>query len=149
MSGQRRERPSRVLVDTSAYFALVDPRDKNHRAAQAVTTRLAAERRPLFTTYFILAETHALVLARRGRAVAATVLREIDRSATTIVRVSATDERRAREIIVHHSDKDYSLTDALSFAVMERLGIGRAFAFDRHFVQYGLRLVGTDADLTS
>jgi len=34
-----------------------------------------------------------------------------------------------------HQDKDYSLTDCISFLVMQRLGIGTAFAFDQHFVQ--------------
>lgn len=32
-----------------------------------------------------------------------------------------------------------SRTDATSFAVMERLGLDRALAFDRHFTQYGFR----------
>ncbi len=146
MSDRPRGRPSRVLVDTSAYYALVDPTDTNHPSARAVAARLAAEHRHLFTTNVVLAETHALVLVRRGRAVAARVLHEIDRSSTTIVRVSAADERRAGEIIAGHADKDYSLTDALSFAVMERLRIGQAFAFDRHFVQYGLMLVAAAAD---
>jgi hypothetical protein len=34
-------------------------------------------------------------------------------------------------------DKTYSLCDALSFAVMERLKISRAASFDAHFRQYG------------
>jgi len=38
---------------------------------------------------------------------------------------------------MHARDKDYSLCDALSFVVMERLGISEAIAFDRHFREYG------------
>jgi predicted nucleic acid-binding protein len=36
-----------------------------------------------------------------------------------------------------HQDKDYSLTDCISFLVMQQLDIRRAFAFDQHFVQAG------------
>jgi predicted nucleic acid-binding protein len=99
--------------------------------------RLASEPSRLFTTNYILAETHALMLARRGRVAALRVLRQIDESSVTVVRVTAADERHAREIIVRYDDKDFSLTDATSFAVMERLGIRAAFSFDRGFAQYG------------
>ncbi len=81
-------------------------------------------------------------MGRHGRDVAARVLRDIDASAgTTVVRVSARDERRAREIIERYDDKEFSLTDAISFAVMERLRIGSAFTFDRHFAQYGFAVL--------
>ena len=36
-----------------------------------------------------------------------------------------------------YQDKDFPLVDAISFSVMERLGISVAFAFDQHFTQYG------------
>jgi predicted nucleic acid-binding protein len=113
----------RVFVDTSAYYALTDSQDSRHASAQEIARRLAEERRRLFTTNLILAETHALILARLGRDVAATVLFALDRSTTTIVRVSAADERRARSIITQFDDKDFSLTDATSFTVMNRLRI--------------------------
>jgi predicted nucleic acid-binding protein len=51
--------------------------------------------------------------------------------------VREADEARAREIIRHLSDKDYSYTDATSFAIMERLHIKEIFSFDQHFAQYG------------
>jgi predicted nucleic acid-binding protein len=62
---------------------------------------------------------------------------DIAESSTVVVRVRAADEARAREIIFHYSDKAFSFVDALSFAVMERLGIRHAFTFDDDFVQYG------------
>jgi uncharacterized protein len=132
--------PNRTFVDTSAYFALYSSDDVFHSSA---VTIVDTKRRRLFTTNYILAETHALLLHRLGRAVAAVFLNEIDRSRTVLVRVSVTDERRAREIIATHN-KDYTLTDATSFAVMERLRIGAAFTFDRHFAQYGFAVLGPD-----
>ncbi|MCD6028248.1 MAG: PilT protein domain protein, partial [Thermomicrobiales bacterium] len=86
-----------------------------------------------------------LALKRLGRAVATNFLQQIYVAETGIVRVRSADERRAREIITTQDDKDYTLTDATSFAVMERLRIGTAFTFDRHFVQYGFTVLGLDA----
>jgi len=47
------------------------------------------------------------------------------------------DEERAIALLRAHEDKSYSLCDALSFVVMERLRIKEAIAFDRHFRAYG------------
>jgi predicted nucleic acid-binding protein len=129
-------------VDSSAYFALSDRSSINHERAARVQVGLTRERRLLFTTNFVIAETHALVLSRLGRDIAASTLGWIQESAATIVRVSERDELRAREIIATHTDKDYSYTDATSFAVMERLRIGEAFTFDRHFAQFGFAVLG-------
>jgi uncharacterized protein len=46
-------------------------------------------------------------------------------------------EKRAIALVRAHEDKAYSLCDALSFVVMERLRINQAIAFDRHFREYG------------
>jgi predicted nucleic acid-binding protein len=59
-------------------------------------------------------------------------------SSTVVIRVSAQDEQRAHQIIFRYTDKDFSLTDATSFVVMERTDISEAFSFDQHFAQYGL-----------
>lgn len=65
----------------------------------------------------------------------------MDRSSTVVERVSLQDEHRAREIIFDQPDKTYTLTDATSFAMMERLRIGTAFTFDRRFAQYGFAVL--------
>lgn len=41
--------------------------------------------------------------------------------------------------IVTYQDKSFSLADATSFVVMERLRSRWAFSFDEHFTQYGFK----------
>lgn len=101
----------RVLIDSGAYLALSDPAEAHHSMAQAIAARLDVQRWRPFTTNFVVAETHALILSRRSRRAALRVLRQIDASTdTAVVRVSAGDERRAREVIHRYTDKDFSLT---------------------------------------
>jgi uncharacterized protein len=132
----------RVFVDTGAFFALYDTSQVDHRSAVLIQRRLGRERWQLITTNLVVAETHALALRRLGRSQAARLLNEIDDSATVggliYVRVQSEDEARARQIIRQYDDKDFSLTDATSFAVVERLRIPYAFTFDRNFTQFGL-----------
>jgi predicted nucleic acid-binding protein len=62
-------------------------------------------------------------------------------SRISVERITATDESQAREIIYRYVDKHFSLTDALSFVVMERVGVSAAFTFDHDFARYGLESV--------
>ncbi|HEY2731112.1 MAG TPA: hypothetical protein VGK52_14315 [Polyangia bacterium] len=54
-----------------------------------------------------------------------------------VVHVTPDDHRRGLNLVERHADKSYSVCDAISFVVMERLRIKRAASFDRHFRQYG------------
>jgi predicted nucleic acid-binding protein len=138
----RRASPARrTLVDASAYFALLDQGDANHAQARAISHRLIAEGWPLFTTSFIPAEAYALLLNRLSQAIATGFLREIEQSPTTLVWVTSTDVERAKAIIYQYDDKGFSLTDATSLAVMERIREPAAFTFDRHFAQYGFTVL--------
>jgi predicted nucleic acid-binding protein len=129
---------ARVLVDTSAIYALLARDDHNHHAARNGLDQLRKRRDEPIITNFIVAECHALLLARLGSNVAR---RWLSTSAWQVERSSPEDEDSAREIILTHADKGYSYTDAVSFAVMKRLRIRVAFAFDRHFKQFGVELV--------
>jgi predicted nucleic acid-binding protein len=84
----------------------------------------------------LVAETHALLLARTNLVFALRMLERIDQGAGVIARVDDDGERRAQEIVATYQDKDFTLVDAMSFAAMDRLGINTAFAFDHHFAQY-------------
>ena len=128
-----------VFVDTSGYVALLSENDKRHRDASAIIGELVQKQATLFTTNFVVAETHATLLRYVGDEGARSFLREIlsGSPGTVIVRAEEDDERAASEIIFRYIDKDFSMVDAISFVVMERMGIKQAFTFDKHFAQYG------------
>lgn len=141
MRNRHPSQTTRLLVDSSAYFALLDGDDTYHSQAVSILDRLIAKACRLFTTSFVLAETHALLLNRLNQWTATKFLQDIEQSTTTLAWVTPTDVQRAKAIIYQYDDKDFSLTDATSFAVMERLRISYAFAFDKHFSQYGLAVL--------
>ncbi len=123
-----------VLWDSSAILALLDADDADHARAVAVAREIAAEARPSFVTNYIEVDAHALLVRRLGRAMARQWLLT---GGLPVVRVLPAEEERAREILARHADKDWTLCDAISFAVLEARRIRRAFTFDHHFRQYG------------
>lgn len=123
-----------VLWDSSAILALLDADDADHGRAVVVARQIALEKRPSFVTNYIEVEAHALLLRRLGRAVAREWLLT---GGLPIARVLPEEEQRAREILARHADKDWTLCDAISFAVLDARRIRRAFTFDHHFRQYG------------
>jgi predicted nucleic acid-binding protein len=131
-----------VLWDSSAILALLDASDADHARAAAVARELASERRRCFVTNYVEVETHALLLRQLGRGIA---LNWLLTGGLPIVRVSPAEEERARALLARFSDKDWSLCDAISFAVIEARGVGAAFSFDRHFAQRGrFRVLGLE-----
>ncbi len=128
---------ARVFVDTSAYYALADVSETTHGAAQLAAQRFDREDAQFYTTTYVIAEVHALILKRAGREIALRMLDRLYASSTTIIRPTQADETRAREILHQHQDKSYSLADAISFAVMQRLHLRTAWTYDHHFAQFG------------
>jgi uncharacterized protein len=133
-----RRRSSRsVFIDSSAYFALLNRRDASHESVTKIGQRLLNERRDMVTTSFILAETHALLLNRLNRQIATDFLLGMAGSRTKVEWVTEDDVVEARSLIVSYADKYFSLADATSFIVMERLGIDLALTLDHNFTEYG------------
>jgi predicted nucleic acid-binding protein len=123
-----------VLRDSSAILALLDADDADHGRAVAAADHIVAERRPSFVTNYIEAEAHALLLRKLGRAIARQWLLA---GGLPVLRVLPEEEERAKAILLSHADKDWSLCDVISFAVLESRGARTAFTFDRHFRRYG------------
>ena len=80
------------------------------------------------------------MLARRALGYTAAI-RWLDSLDINFVFQTETDHSKVRELLARYNDKAFSHTDAVSFVIMERLGIPIAFTFDAHFHQYGLAVL--------
>jgi predicted nucleic acid-binding protein len=121
-----------LFVDTSAFYAIADGRDRHHQGALAAL-RASAGAEPVMTTDHVLVESWLLICSRLGRNAAMKFWDALTMDVFTVVGVTAQDFRRAREIAREWSDQSFSIIDCTSFAIIERLGIDRALAFDAHF----------------
>jgi hypothetical protein len=115
--------------------------DQYHGAATEAFGRLNRDRVPLVTTNLVVAEAYVLIHRWGGFRPAIAFLGML-RQTSRVLRVFSSPELelRAEEILRRFSDQDFSLVDAVSFAVMGERGIGAAFAFDRHFFTAGYEL---------
>lgn len=126
-----------VIIDTSSLFALFDNSDQYHQKAANCLHQLANLHLPLWVSNFTIAESHRRILQSFGPRRAFQFLQLFDNGDVTVERALVIDEEQAKTYLSKYDDQDISLNDAISFAIMKRLGIGKAFSFDIHF-----RLVG-------
>lgn len=127
-----------VFVDTSALFAIENERDRHHREALDARDDLMARGEPFVTSDYILDEAFTLIRLRVGHRAAVDFGESLLASRFfRIEPVTTADFEAAWRIFRRYDDKAFSFTDCTSFALMERLRIKIAFAFDRNFRDYG------------
>jgi predicted nucleic acid-binding protein len=133
-TGRSEAPPSRVFVDSSAWFALASSSDGRHAEADRLLRQVVERRTPILTSNLIVAEIHRLALARMGIRAARAMLDRIDASRlVSIVHATAEHHRGALRWLTKLGDQPISYTDAVSFAVMESARCRVAITFDRHF----------------
>ncbi len=128
------------FVDTSAWYPLLVSAHPDHHRIATSLRALVSRKQRLVTTNLVVAETHALLLRRVGHRSALAFVQRVEDPPNLVVRSSAELELDARRSwLERYSDQDFSLTDAVSFAVMRDRGIDQALALDQHFVIAGFR----------
>lgn len=127
-----------VFVDSAAFFALWDASDAHHLAALRLQATLRRRRRRFLTTEYVVDETVTLLRVRHSHAAATDFLDTIERSeALQLEWIGPQRFHAAAALFRKHSDKEWSFTDCVSFAIMRELRIRDAFTTDRHFEQAG------------
>jgi len=124
-----------VFADTSFYAAIVNRRDQFHVRAKEVAE---ACRAPVITTEFVLIETANFCLDGRQRTVFLDLVGRL-RAAPGIEIIAASADwfQRGLDIFAARSDKPWSLTDCISFAVMHERQLTDALTADHNFEQAG------------
>jgi uncharacterized protein len=128
------------FADTSFRIGLSSRRDQYHSQAIAWHSALMRTSIKIVTTEAVLWEWLNALAAATARAIAAEGYRQAPADSRVEVvtfdpelNVAAVDLYRSR------GDKDWSLTDCLSFVVMERRRLTEALTTEHHFEQTGMK----------
>ena len=123
------------FVDTSFWVALRLERDRHHGGARALWEGAGSA---LVTTNHVVGESWTFFARRAGHRQATRFLDAVDASPAVLVRhVDERLEDEAWRWLRRHDEREYSFVDATSFAVMRRLRIREALAFDGDFAAAG------------
>ncbi len=126
-----------VFLDTQYLLGLINPDDKWHRAAVTAAGRTQGRRA---TTDAILLELADALCRKHHRGQAARAVAELRADPEVeCIQVDRELFERAFELYCARTDKDWSLTDCVSFVVMADRKIEAALTADRHFEQAGFR----------
>ena len=128
-----------VFIDTAGWIALVSPRDDFHSQAKEAYGQLKKALR--VTTDVILIEIGDTLRKPPLRPLAITLIEEIRLAErlgmVEIVQVDQELLEQGFALFQSRPDKEWSLTDCISFAVMQKRGIWQALTTDHHFEQAG------------
>lgn len=124
-----------VFADTFYFIALLSPDDAAHQRAVEYSRLIEKS----VTTEWVLLEladglanTDNRHLFQETRDALLT-----DPSPAEVIPLDMTLHQRAIDLYTRRADKDWSLTDCVSFLVMQDRGLTEALTADRHFEQAG------------
>ncbi len=124
-----------VFADTSFYLALLNPQDLAHVNARQVGEQL---HRPVLLTDFILLELGNSLSRASQRELFSKLSPHLRRHPNVhIVPASRDLLDRGFDLFSRRMDKEWSLTDCISFVVMREAGLTEALTTDHHFEQAG------------
>ena len=131
----------RLFVDTSAWLALNDKNDQYHGEAVSRSAKVKQQKIQLVTSEYVFDESITIIRYRVSHR-AAVILGDALMSSTIVSIQEIRDEERLKAwaLFKKYGDKELSFTDCTSFALMMKLKLHKAFAFDDHFKQIGFEL---------
>jgi hypothetical protein len=128
-----------VFADTSYYLALFNEKDAAHEDALRFSREVARE---VVLTDFVLLELANAVCRQESRQRFVRLVAYLrSNPACRIVPASKPLFDEGFLLYSDRPDKDWSLTDCISFVVMRRMRITDALTADRHFEQAGFNVL--------
>jgi predicted nucleic acid-binding protein len=130
---------SAVFADTSYFVALLNPKDAYHTVARARTQSVVPA---LVTTEWVLVELANYLCRVENRRLFIDLVEDLQRHPQVTI-IPASSELFAQGVARYRDrpDKDWSLTDCISFLVMEHEGLTAALTVDHHFEQAGFSVL--------
>lgn len=123
-----------IFADTSFFIALVDRSDQHHAGAVQF---LKSNHQPLITTSAIVLELGAFFSDVPLRPSFLASLHAIEKGKVEVIHVGRELQSQGIEYFGDRPDKDWSLTDCISFVVMKDRDIRESATSHRHFKEAG------------
>ena len=128
-----------VFVDTFALIAWLNPRDQTHTKVSAYLDAFTGR---LLTTEWVLMELADALSGPKARLIAVAFLKAVRADPLfEVVGYLPAVYQSGFELFATRSDKAWSLTDCISFGVMNERKVSDALTADHHFEQAGFRAV--------
>ncbi len=128
------------FLDASYAVALSSVGDRHHALALALGERLTRTGARLITTRAVVLEIGNALARLRYREAAIRLLEAIESDPQVeVVAISEELYRRGFDLYRSRPDKEWGLTDCLSFTVMQERQLAESLTADEHFRQAGFR----------
>lgn len=128
-----------IFIDTSAFISLM-VEDEFH--GKAVKWWSESSKQDLLTSNLVAIETLGWIRYKAGKTKAIDAgKRFFESGELKIERVTNEDEKHSWRLFQKLNGRGISMIDCTSFAVMKRLGIKQAFAFDQDFADVGFNVL--------
>ncbi len=125
-----------VFADTGYWEALLNPMDRLHEKALAASTAIGKVR--LVTTEMVLDELLSALSKVPVRRIAIDGVQAIRLNPNVeVIPQTSLQFSTGFDLYRTVTDKEWSLTDCVSFSLMRERGLSDALAHDRHFEQAG------------
>jgi predicted nucleic acid-binding protein len=130
-----------LFLDTSYVLAILNTRDTLHQQALDLASKLDSQ---LITTEAILTEIGNALAKPQSRKLAINTLHNLRNDETVkIIPVDTNLFAKALQLYTSRPDKDWGLTDCISFIVMQEYKLIHALTADHHFEQTGFQILLT------
>ena len=127
----------RAFGDTFLFIALLSPRDSFHQRAVEVSRDWQGQ---IITTRWVLAEVGNALCGVTARQSFVTFLEGLAQQEQIVVLPDSDSLfEQGLQLFSGRPDKEWSLTDCISFVVMQDEGLAEALTGDAHFEQAGFK----------
>jgi len=127
-----------IFLDASYIIALSTPKDNFHTVAVELSQVIASKRPRIVTSNGVLLEIGNSLSKLHYRLTGAAILKAISSDPRIeIIDLTATTYSKALNLYASRLDKEWGMTDCVSFIIMQQYGIQQVLTADEHFVQAG------------
>lgn len=131
-----------LFLDTAYILALLNTHDEFHLQARKLSPEIDVQ---LITTEAVLTEIGNALAKPEWRELAVDTLNDLrEDEGVNIISVNSELFSRAFELYLSRMDKDWGLTDCISFVVMKDAKMKEALTTDHHFEQAGFKALLID-----